>query len=99
MENILMFAVGGNGGAAAAYPARNFLGCEVFDGNTMQISFKKEDGTADAAIVSIDFLDAHEACKALAGALAGNNRGLTIVADGNKNKVLYPFVSANLAIA
>ena len=98
-----MFAVGGNSGAAAAYPAKNFLGCEVFDGNTMQISFKKEDGTADAAIVSIDFLnpksDAHEACKALASALAGNNGGLTIVADGNKNKVLYPFILDNLAIA
>ena len=81
------------------YPAKNFLGVDMSDGDTMQISFLKEDGTADAAIVSLTVdttnSSAKEACRALAGALAGQNskRGLTIVAGTEEKSFLYPFIS------
>ena len=69
------------------------------DGDTMQISFLKEDGTADAAIVSLTVdttnSSAKEACRALAGALAGQNskRGLTIIADTENSNFLRPFTA------
>ena len=81
------------------YPAKNFLGVDMSDGDTMQISFLKEDGTADAAIVSLTVdttnSSAKEACRALAGALAGQNskRGLTIVADTENSNFLRPFTA------
>tara|TARA_R100000697_G_scaffold80028_1_gene92156 strand:+ start:81 stop:392 length:312 start_codon:yes stop_codon:yes gene_type:complete len=81
------------------YPAKNFLGCDMTDGDTMQVSFLKEDGTADAAIVSLTVdttnSSAKEACEALAGALAGQNskRGLTIVADTENANFLSPFTA------
>jgi len=81
------------------YPAKNFLGVDMSDADTMQISFLKEDGTADAAIVSLTVdttnSSAKEACRALAGALAGQNskRGLTIVADTENSNFLRPFTA------
>ena len=81
------------------YPAKNFLGVDMSDGDTMQISFLKEDGTADAAIVSLTVdttnSSAKEACRALAGALAGQNskRGLTIIADTENSNFLRPFTA------
>ena len=81
------------------YPEKNFLGVDMSDGDTMQISFLKEDGTADAAIVSLTVdttnSSAKEACRALAGALAGQNskRGLTIIADTENSNFLRPFTA------
>tara|TARA_A100001201_G_C4005597_1_gene175901 strand:+ start:84 stop:395 length:312 start_codon:yes stop_codon:yes gene_type:complete len=81
------------------YPAKNFLGVDMSDADTMQISFLKEDGTADAAIVSLTVdttnSSAKEACRALAGALAGQNskRGLTIIADTENSNFLRPFTA------
>jgi len=81
------------------YPAKNFLGVDMADGDSMQISFLKEDGTADAAIVKLTVdttnSSAKEACRALAGALAGQNskRGLTIVADAENSNFLRPFTA------
>ena len=81
------------------YPAKNFLGVDMSDGDTMQISVLKEDGTADAAIVSLTVdttnSSAKEACRALAGALAGQNskRGLTIIADTENSNFLRPFTA------
>jgi len=77
------------------YPAKNFLGVDMADGDSMQISFLKEDGTADAAIVdlTIDTGKAKEAAEVLAGALAGQSRGLTIIADTENSNFLYPFTA------
>jgi|TARA_R110002124_G_scaffold280573_1_gene453957 hypothetical protein len=77
----------------AIYPARNFLGLDMTDANTMQVSFKKEDGSANAAIVSLTIAagKAKEAAEVLAGALAGQSRGLTIIADTENSNFLYPF--------
>ncbi len=81
------------------YPAKNFLGVDMSDADTMQISFLKEDGTANAAIVSLTVdttnSSAKEACRALAGALAGQNskRGLTIIADTENSNFLHPFTA------
>tara|TARA_Y100000004_G_C8918280_1_gene414147 strand:- start:1090 stop:1401 length:312 start_codon:yes stop_codon:yes gene_type:complete len=81
------------------YPAKNFLGVDMSDADTMQISFLKEDGTANAAIVSLTVdttnSSAKEACRALAGALAGQNskRGLTIIADTENSNFLRPFTA------
>ncbi len=74
-------------------PARNFLGLDAdTNTSTLQVSFLKEDGTADAAIITLRFTGAvKEACKALAGVLAGQNRGLITVVDGRAEKFLHPF--------
>jgi hypothetical protein len=74
-------------------PARNFLGVDAdTDTSTLQVSFLKEDGTANAAIITLGFTGTvKEACQALAGALAGQNRGLITVADGRASKFLHPF--------
>ncbi len=77
----------------AIYPARNFLGVDMTDATSMQISFLKEDGSLDAAIVDLTIASgkAKEAAEVLAGALAGQSRGLTIVADTENSNFLYPF--------
>ena len=74
-------------------PARNFLGVDAdSDTTTLQVSFLKEDGAADAAIITLGFTGTvKEACKALAGALAGQNRGLITIADDRAGKHLAPF--------
>lgn len=77
------------------YPAKNFLGCDMTDATSMQVSFLKEDGTLDAAIVDLTITagKAKEACEVLAGALAGQSRGLTIIADTENSNFLYPFTA------
>ena len=74
-------------------PARNFLGVDAdSDTTTLQVSFLKETGSPNAAIYQLGFEGpVKEACKALAGALAGQNRGLITVADARANKFLAPF--------
>ena len=98
MANTLLY-FSKNANERGVYPAKNFLGVDMSDGDTMQISFLKEDGTADAAIVSLTVdttnSSAKEACRALAGALAGQNskRGLTIIADTENSNFLRPFTA------
>lgn len=81
------------------YPAKNFLGVDMADNDSMQISFLKEDGTANAAIVKVvvDTTNSSvkEACRALAGALAGQNskRGLTVIVDTENSNFLHPFTA------
>jgi len=79
----------------AVYPARNFLGVDMADADTMQVSFLEEDGTGDAVIVSLTIAagKAKEAAEVLAGALAGQSRGLTIIADTENSNFLYPFTA------
>jgi hypothetical protein len=96
MENTLLY-FSRDDNERAVYPAKNFLGCDMSDADTMQVSFLKEDGSADAAIVSLTVdttnASAKEAAKALAGALAGGKRGLTIIADTENSKFLFPFTA------
>jgi len=74
-------------------PASRFLGVDAdSDTTTLQVSFEKETGSANAAIITLGFTGAvKEACKALAGALAGQNRGLITIADDRAGKFLAPF--------
>tara|TARA_A200000159_G_scaffold161446_1_gene183413 strand:+ start:246 stop:548 length:303 start_codon:yes stop_codon:yes gene_type:complete len=90
-ETMLYFSKDDN--ERAIYPARNFLGVDMTDATSMQISFLKEDGSLDAAIVDLTIASgkAKEAAEVLAGALAGQSRGLTIVADTENSNFLYPF--------
>ena len=92
MENTLLY-FSKDADERGIYPAKNFLGCDMTDADTMQVSFLKEDGTADAAIVSLTIAagKAKEACEVLAGALSGQKKGLTIVADTENSKFIYPF--------
>jgi len=92
-ETMLYFSKDAN--ERAVYPARNFLGIDMADADTMQVSFLEEDGTADAVIVSLTIAagKAKEAAEVLAGALAGQSRGLTIIADTENSKFLYPFTA------
>jgi hypothetical protein len=90
-ETFLLFIKDDN--ESMMVPARNFLGVDAdSDTTTLQVSFLKEDGTANAAIITLGFTGAvKEACKALAGALAGQNRGLITIADDRAEKHLAPF--------
>lgn len=90
-ETFLLFIKDDN--ESTMVPAKNFLGVDAdTDTSTLQVSFLKEDGSADAAIITLGFTGAvKEACKALAGALAGQNRGLITVADARADKFLHPF--------
>jgi hypothetical protein len=92
-ETMLYFSLDAN--ERAIYPARNFLGLDMTDADTMKVSFLKETGTADAAIVSLTIAagKAKEAAEVLAGALAGQSRGLTIIADTENSKFLHPFTA------
>tara|TARA_R100001510_G_scaffold57064_1_gene64009 strand:- start:1068 stop:1364 length:297 start_codon:yes stop_codon:yes gene_type:complete len=90
----LLFSVGGNGGAAVSVPAKNFLGVDLSDADTMQVSFLEEDGTLDAVIVALTFTGtAKAAAEALANAMAKDTRGLITVADGVNSKFLHPFTA------
>tara|TARA_R100000234_G_C4869990_1_gene122891 strand:+ start:173 stop:472 length:300 start_codon:yes stop_codon:yes gene_type:complete len=91
----LLFSVGGNGGRAICVPAKNFLGVDMADADTMQISFLEEDGTADAVIVALTIAagEAKEAAKVLASAMASGSRSLITVADGVNGEFLYPFTA------
>jgi hypothetical protein len=90
-ETMLYFSKDAN--ERGMYPAKNFLGLDMTDADTMQVSFKEEDGSADAVIVSLTIAagKAKEAAEVLAGALAGQSRGLTIIADTENSNFLYPF--------
>jgi len=92
-ETMLYFSLDAN--ERAVYPARNFLGVDMADADTMQVSFLEEDGTGDAVIVSLTIAagKAKEAAEVLAGALAGQSRGLTIIADTENSNFLYPFTA------
>ena len=92
-ETMLYFSLDAN--ERAIYPARNFLGLDMTDAASMQLSFLKEDGTLDAAIVDLTIASgkAKEAAEVLAGALAGQSRGLTIIADTENSNFLYPFTA------
>jgi hypothetical protein len=94
MENTLLY-FSKDDNERGVYPAKNFLGVDMTDADTMQISFLKEDGAADAAIVSLTIAtgEAKLACEVLAGALAGQKKGLTIVADAENSKFLHPFTA------
>ena len=102
-ETLLYFAKDEN--ERAVYPAKNFLGIDLEgDSSSLQVSFKKEDGTLDAAIVDLSLAPGKpgEAMKnvaeALAGALAGNSGGLTIVADDDNGAYLHPDILAVTSI-
>ncbi len=90
-ETMLYFSLDAN--ERGMYPAKNFLGLDMTDADTMQVSFKDKDGSADAVIVSLTIVagKAKEAAEVLAGALAGQSRGLTIIADTENSNFLYPF--------
>lgn len=90
-ETMLYFSLDAN--ERGVYPARNFLGLDMTDATSMQVSFKQEDGSADAVIVDLTIAagKAKEAAEVLAGALAGQSRGLTIIADTENSNFLYPF--------
>mgnify|MGYP003112100311 CR=1 FL=1 len=92
-ETMLYFSKDNN--ERGVYPARNFLGLDMADADTMQVSFLEEDGTLDAVIVSLTIATgkAKEAAEVLAGALAGQSRGLTIIADTENNNFLHPFTA------
>ncbi len=92
-ETFLLFIKDDN--ESMMVPARNFLGVDAdTNTSTLEVSFLKEDGTANAAIITLRFTGVvKEACKALAGALAGQNRGLITVVDGRAEKFLHPFNS------
>lgn len=101
-ETLLYFA--NDDDERAVYPARNFLGIDLIDNLSMQVSFKKEDGTLNAAIVDLQILPGtntgqKEVAEALAGALAGNSGGLTIVADDDNGVYLHPNIVAVTSIA
>ncbi len=90
-ETMLYFSLDAN--ERGVYPARNFLGLDMTDATSMKVSFKQEDGSADAVIVDLTIAagKAKEAAEVLAGALAGQSRGLTIIADTENSNFLYPF--------
>lgn len=90
-ETFLLFIKDDN--ESTMVPAKNFLGVDAdTDTTTLQVSFLKEDGSADKAMITLGFTGTvKEACKALAGALAGQNRGLITVADARADKFLHPF--------
>ena len=92
-ENLLYFAKDSN--ERGLYPARNFLGCDMHDADTMQLSFSKEDGTLNAAIVALTIVagKAKEACEVLASVLAKRDGRLTVIADADNSKFMYPFTA------
>ena len=91
-ERLLYFSL--NDSKRAAYPAKNFLGLDMTDADTMEVSFFEEDGSNDAVTVSLTIRSgkAKEAAEALANALAGD-RGMAIIADTDNSKFLYPFTA------
>ena len=92
-NTMLYFSLDGD--ERAVYPASNFLGVDLASASSMQVSFKKEDGTLNAAIVALTFTgNVKNACQALASAMAGKlNGGLTTIADTEGGKLLHPFTA------
>lgn len=79
------------------FNAKDFLGVDAADANSLQVSFARRNGALDANLVklTVDTTNSslQEACKVLAGALAGqeSKRGLTIIGDKDNGEFLYPF--------
>ena len=92
-ENLLYFAKDVN--ERSIYPAKNFLGCDMTDADTIQVSFKRHSGGLDASIVALTIASgkAKEACEVIASALAKNDGSLTVVADADNNVFMYPFTA------
>jgi|TARA_B110000902_G_scaffold136987_1_gene158537 hypothetical protein len=92
-NTILYFSKDGD--ERMALPAKNFIGCDMTDANTMQVSFKKHNGELDAIIVALTIATgkAKEAAEVLAAALAGRSRGLTVIADHGTSTFLHPFTA------
>tara|TARA_R100001082_G_C4316086_1_gene139021 strand:+ start:79 stop:381 length:303 start_codon:yes stop_codon:yes gene_type:complete len=90
-ETFLLFIKDDN--ESMMFPASNFLGVDAdSDTTTLQVSFLKETGGNNSAIVTLGFTGAvKDACRALAGTLAGQNRGLITVADKRAGTYLAPF--------
>jgi len=78
-------------------PARNFIGMETNAAAGVDISFMEEDGTAGKVLIDCHInsdITIKEASKALAAALAGDEKGkLLTIADDVNGVYLYPFVS------
>tara|TARA_R110002012_G_C11388154_1_gene584188 strand:+ start:28 stop:351 length:324 start_codon:yes stop_codon:yes gene_type:complete len=98
-EHMLYFSKDAN--ERGVYPVRNFLGIDMVDddADSIHINFLKEDGSADAALVTLTVdttgSSIKHAAEVLAGALAGQSstRGITIIADTENNKYMYPFTA------
>tara|TARA_R100000458_G_scaffold44268_1_gene42338 strand:- start:610 stop:912 length:303 start_codon:yes stop_codon:yes gene_type:complete len=90
-ETFLLFIKDDN--ESMMFPASSFLGVDAdSDTSTLQVSFLKETGGINAAIITLGFTGAvKDACRALAGALAGQNRGLITIADDRAGTHLAPF--------
>ena len=94
-ETLLFFEQGGSDGKRGVFPARNFLGLDMASATSMQVSFAKYIGDGNASIIALTIQagKAKEAAEVIAGALAGQNRGLITVGDGNNGNYLYPFTA------
>jgi len=93
-DPILYFAL--NSGKRLAVPASKFLGISPTNTTRLEISFKDNDASADGAVVDLNIDSSStikEACEVLAGALYGQTRGLTVVADTENSNFMYPFSS------
>jgi hypothetical protein len=78
---------------ARTLPVSTFIGVDAdSDTTTLDVNFQKEDGTATPVVIQLGFSgDVKEACKALASAMAGQNRGLITVANDLTEEYLHPF--------
>ena len=78
-------------------PAKAFMGMEPNSAAGVDISFMEEDGTAGKVLIDCNInsdITIKEASKALAAALAGDEKGkLLTIADDVNGVYLYPFVS------
>jgi len=78
-------------------PAKAFMGMEPNSAAGVDISFMEEDGTAGKVLIDCHInsdITIKEASKALAAALAGDEKGkLLTIADDVNGVYLYPFVS------
>lgn len=93
-DPILYFALDSN--ERLAVPASKFLGIDPVSTTRLEISFRDLDATGDGAVVVINIDSGStikQACEVLAGALYGQTRGLTIVADTENSNFMYPFTS------
>ena len=94
-ETLLLFDAGGSDGKRAVFPAKSFLGLDMASATSMEVNFQKHIGDENASIIALTIKTgkAKEAAEALAGALAGQNRGLITIVDGNNGNYLYPFTA------
>ena len=93
-DPILYFAL--SAAKRLAVPASKFIGIDPVNATRLEINFYDTDASSDALVVDVNIDSSStikEACKVLAGALYGQSRGLTVVADTENGKFMYPFVS------